>query len=75
MNFTAIDFETANYLKTSACSVGLVKVRDGCIVDEFYTLINPLSEFSYKNIMVHKIQQYMIDDAPTFKECWHEMMC
>lgn len=26
MNFLAIDFETANYYRDSACAVGLVKV-------------------------------------------------
>ena len=33
LDFTAIDFETANGSNASACSVGLVKVRDGEIVD------------------------------------------
>ena len=32
-NFAAIDFETANEQRTSVCSVGVVIVRDGEIVD------------------------------------------
>ena len=32
-NFAAIDFETANQQRTSVCSVGIVIVRDGEIVD------------------------------------------
>jgi DNA polymerase-3 subunit epsilon len=39
LDFTAIDFETANSYRGSPCSVGLVKVRDGQIVDESFTLI------------------------------------
>lgn len=70
MNFVAVDFETANNLRTSACSVGLVKVENGIIIDELYTLLNPLSEFSYGNIRVHGIEPYMVDDAPTFVEFW-----
>ncbi len=40
-DFAAIDFETANYERTSVCSVGVVIVRDGMIVDSFYSLIQP----------------------------------
>ena len=32
-NFVAIDFETANFAQSSVCSVGLVIVKDGEIVD------------------------------------------
>lgn len=41
MDFTAIDFETANGSSASACSVGLVKVRDGHIVERDGWLIQP----------------------------------
>lgn len=40
-NFAAIDFETANYERTSVCSVGVVIMRDGEIVAPFYSLIQP----------------------------------
>ena len=73
MNFTAIDFETANSLRTSACSIGLVKVQNGRIVDELYTLINPLTDFSAGNIRVHGIEPHMVDDAPTFDEVWPQL--
>lgn len=33
-DFAAIDFETANQQRTSVCSVGIVIVRDGEIVDK-----------------------------------------
>jgi DNA polymerase III epsilon subunit-like protein len=41
MSFTAIDFETANSNLASVCGVGLVKVRDGRIVDATSWLIKP----------------------------------
>ena len=34
-NFAAIDFETANEQRTSVCSVGIVIVREGEIVDTY----------------------------------------
>ena len=40
-DFAAIDFETANYDRSSVCSVGVVIVRDGKIVDKLYSLIQP----------------------------------
>ena len=41
LDFTAIDFETANSSSASACSVGLVRVRDGVIVESAGWLIKP----------------------------------
>lgn len=40
-DFAAIDFETANNERTNVCSVGVVIVRNGEIVDSFYSLIQP----------------------------------
>ena len=44
-DFAAIDFETANECPSSVCSVGVVIVRDGQIVDSFYSLIHPEPEY------------------------------
>ncbi|WP_251553563.1 exonuclease domain-containing protein [Psychrobacillus sp. MER TA 171] len=73
MDFVAIDFETANSLRTSACSVGIVVVRNGEIIEEVQTLINPLSEFNYYNTKIHGITDYMVQDAPTFQEFWPQL--
>ena len=40
-DFAAIDFETANRCSSSICSVGVVVVRDGKIVQTFYKLVHP----------------------------------
>ncbi|HET8877955.1 MAG TPA: exonuclease, partial [Arthrobacter sp.] len=34
LDFTAIDFETANGFRGSPCAVGLTKVRGGVVVEE-----------------------------------------
>jgi len=44
-DFAAIDFETANFQRTSVCSVGVVIYRNGQKVDEFYSLIKPEPEY------------------------------
>ena len=59
LNFTAIDFETANGSAASACSVGLVKVRDGRVVDTASWFIQPPighDVFNEWNIRIHGIQ-------------------
>jgi len=69
LDFTAMDFETANSYRGSPCSVGLVKVRDGQITDEFSTLIHPPARFDHFdgfNIGLHGISARMVTDAPTW---------
>ena len=44
-DFVAIDFETANFEPSSICSVGLVIVKDGEIVDDFYSLVRPIPNY------------------------------
>lgn len=70
MNFIAMDFETANAKRASACSVALTIVNNDQIVDEFYSLINPQDEFNWRNIQVHGIHEQDVADAPTFPELW-----
>ena len=55
LNFTAIDFETANSSSASACSVGLVKVHDGVVVDRVAWFIRPpagFDQFTERNVYV-----------------------
>ena len=44
-DFVAIDFETANGQRSSVCSVGIVIVQGGEIVDNFYALIKPMPNY------------------------------
>jgi DNA polymerase-3 subunit epsilon len=59
LDFTAIDFETANSSSASACSVGLVKVRNGRVVERVGWLIQPPAghdEFWEWNTRIHGIR-------------------
>ena len=73
MNFIAMDFETANHQKHSACSVALVMVRNSQIVGEYYTLIKPETEFFWRNIQVHGIHERDVANAPKFPEVWQQI--
>ncbi len=66
MSFTAIDFETANPSPASACSIGLVKVVDGRVVEREHRYIRPPfphDEFSYWNVRIHGITPDMVAAA------------
>ncbi|MEQ2528088.1 exonuclease domain-containing protein [Bacillaceae bacterium CLA-AA-H227] len=65
-NFIAFDFETANRRRHSICSVGMVFVEDGKIVDSIYQLIDPEEEFDRFNISIHGIAPEDVIGAPTF---------
>lgn len=70
LDFTALDFETANSYRGSPCSVGLAKVRGGQIVDEAYTLIHPPARYDHFdgfNTWVHGITADKVADAPPWR--------
>lgn len=70
--FAAIDFETADYNRDSACAVGLVVSENGKIVNKMYSLIRPPRRnfcFSY----LHGITWQDVADKPTFGELWPEL--
>jgi len=73
MNFTAIDFETADQKRDSACAVSLVKVRNSKIVERNFYLIKPPRRsfvFSY----LHGITYEDVKQAPTFDRIWREIL-
>ena len=76
LSFTAIDFETANPRRASVCSVGLVKVRDGVVVDSMATHVLPPPEhreFSPYNVAVHGITAHHVAGAPTWDHVYAEV--
>ena len=73
-DFAAIDFETANNERSSVCSVGIVIVRGGKIVDSFYSLIQPEPNYySYWCSRVHGLCCDDTDDAPIFPDVWAQI--
>ena len=70
-SFTAFDFETANYKRSSACAIGLVKVEKGIITEEKSFLIKPQPNYFISSfINIHNITPEMVKDAPFFGEIW-----
>lgn len=71
VDFTAIDFETANSSSASACQVGLIKVRDGKVVDRAEWLIRPPeghARFEAFNVHLHGITEEMTRTAASWAD-------
>ncbi|TLM82380.1 exonuclease [Pseudarthrobacter sp. NamE2] len=76
LDFTAIDFETANGFRGSPCSVGLTKVRGGRIVAEASWLMRPPrnhDHFDYHNVRIHGITAADVAGRPRFGELFAEI--
>ena len=70
--FTAIDFETANRYRNSACAIGLVKVRRGRVVRRLHRLIRPpFRRFEFSHL--HGIHWDHVRDEPCFDELLPEL--
>lgn len=74
LEFTAIDFETANRYADSACSLAAVSITGQEVTHEGYTLIKPLfNRFDEDNIRIHGITPQMVSAKPTFDALWPDI--
>ncbi|MEZ4788520.1 MAG: exonuclease domain-containing protein [Flavobacteriales bacterium] len=75
LNFTAIDFETANEKRHSLCAIGVVQVRNGVITNTWKQLVRPAElRFSNINRSVHRIPDADLTSAPPFAEVWETFL-
>ena len=71
MSWVAIDFETANETRGSACALGVVIVEAGQVIDRASWLIRPPTlDFNPYNVMIHGITPADVASAPTFDSLW-----
>jgi len=74
VRFVAIDFETADPKRDSACSVGIVVVDKGEIVARDYRLIRPpRKKFNPFCVRVHGLHWKDVCDEPSFGDLWPEL--
>jgi len=75
MRAVAIDFETANENRTSACAIGLAWIDEGRVTAVEETLIRPPEmRFSSWNIAIHGIRPRDVENAPSFAELWPDLV-
>ncbi|MBW6409366.1 exonuclease domain-containing protein [Clostridium weizhouense] len=74
MNFVAIDFETANEKRNSPCSIGLVVVKNGEIIEKVHHLIKPKEmRFMPINIGIHGIRPRTVENELEFDKVWEKI--
>lgn len=72
LRFAALDFETADYGRDSACALSIVIVENDVIIDTWTKLIRPPRRdfcFTY----LHGIAWEHVRDEPSFGELWGEI--
>ena len=76
-SFVSIDFETLYSQRVSACSIGMVKYRNGKKVDQYYSLIRPPFDYPGKRgqvlTWVHGISEDDVRNEKTFAELMPEI--
>jgi DNA polymerase-3 subunit epsilon len=72
--FVAIDFETANECKDSACAVGIAVVENGAVTRSFQRLIRPPTDyFSEWNFRTHGIHWQDVKKEDDFSTVWKDV--
>lgn len=76
-SFVSFDFENLFPQRVTACSVGMVKYKNGVIVDQYYTLIRPPFEYEGKKgpalTWIHGFTEDKLKDENTFAEILPKM--
>jgi len=74
LEFVAVDFEYATSYKGSVCSVGIVTFRNGEIIDEYFTLIQPPNnDYDFINTRVTGITPNQTLNAKSFGDAYPEI--
>lgn len=71
--YVVFDTETPNCHNDSICSIGIVVVEDGKIVDERYDLVDPEARFDVFNVELHGICPDMVRFEKNFPVLWQEI--
>ena len=67
----AIDFETANEMPSSACSLGIAVINGGKITATKHWLIKPPElRFNFFNTYLHNIKEKDVENKPEFYRIW-----
>lgn len=72
-NYTVIDVETPNGQNDKLCSIACINVKNGKIEKEFYSIVNPESNFRQINTKIHGISQKDVLNSPTFPVIWDQI--
>ena len=73
MRFVVFDVETPNRRNNRISAIGITIIENNEIVDNFYTLVNPETNFDYFNTALTGISGDMVRYSPTFPDVWQQI--
>ena len=73
MDFLSIDVETANPDMSSICQIGIASFKNGVLIDEWVSLVNPEDYFDHINMGIHGIHESDVLNAPKFTEVYDKV--
>ena len=71
--YIVFDVETPNKNNDRISAIGISVMKDGEIVDSFFSYVNPETEFDQFNIDLTGISPETVSSAPTFPELWEQI--
>ena len=71
--YIAFDLEMPGQKELRISAIGITVVEDGKIIDSYYHLVNPETEFDPFVIDLVGITPQMVENEPTFPEIWREI--
>lgn len=66
--FIAIDFETGNDARVSACALGYARISNGQLIESDSHLIKPVGGHAFRQSQIHNITEEHTFDKPDFGE-------
>ena len=75
-NYVLFDLETTgtSSVRDQVIEISAVKVREGHVVDEFSTLVNPRMPIPFAATQVNKITDNMVKNSPYFEQAFAEFL-
>lgn len=73
LSYIALDFETANSSRESACALGMTKVINGNLVESISQVFKPpegFDHFDSRNISIHRITPATVKEKDRFEKVW-----
>jgi len=73
MRYIVFDVETPNRANDRMSAIGITVVQDGRVEDEFFSFVDPETQFDWFNTKLTGISARTVRDAPNFAALWEQV--